>query len=83
VHPESVRPHIRHLRCDVDVHAVYHRHDDDQGGGGENDAEQGQETPQFARTERTRGDPQRLTGRASVRMPVLERKPVLRAARPP
>jgi hypothetical protein len=56
VQDEGVRAEVGDVVSDVDVHAVDHGHYDDEGGGGDDHAEEGQERPQLVAAHRFESD---------------------------
>jgi len=53
-HAKTIRAHAGNRVGDEHVHPVNHRHHSDQRGGGQDDAEQREETAQLAGTKRIR-----------------------------
>src|SRR5262249_50050979 len=60
---KGVRSQVRDVFGDIEVHAVDHRHDHDQRGGGHDYTEQSEERAQLMGAQRFQSDPERLAGR--------------------
>src|ERR1039457_1592774 len=64
-HAEAVRTHGRDFLGDIHVHAVNQRRDRNQRGGGQDDAQQREETTQLVLAQRINGDASRLPKRSA------------------
>src|ERR1039457_4236403 len=62
VQHEPIGAQVGDMLGDIEVHAVDHRHDHDQRGGGNDDAEQRQEGPELVAAQRLQRDPKGLAG---------------------
>ena len=76
---ERVRAKVGDAGGDVEIHAVHHRHYHDQGGGGDHDAQQGQERPQFVRAQFRERQPKCLARRNPETATTLNRRSCLAA----
>src|SRR6267378_4408049 len=63
VKDESVGAEVRDVLRNVDVHAIHDGHDDDQRGGGDNQAQQRKEGAQFMASQRFQANPESLADR--------------------
>ena len=60
---ECIGAQVRNVVGNIDVHAVHDGHDDNERGGGDDDAQQGQEGAQLVAPERFQSDTESLAGR--------------------